>query len=164
MKLFGFLTESKSSVTSYVLKAAALSFLSALVISLLLRLVLGSSKTENAPLAQSVITLGPYLALILMALAAPLIETLFLGCVITLMKWKRASFWMTVFIASFLAAIVHSLASLAWGVAIFFPFMIFSIAFSVWGRERWLKGYFVSATIHALHNLPSAILIFFQLR
>jgi uncharacterized protein (DUF983 family) len=53
----------------------------------------------------------------------------------------------------------HSLAAPAWGLVIWWPFLIFSTLFVVWRERGFLAGASVAAAAHALQNLGPAILL-----
>jgi hypothetical protein len=57
--------------------------------------------------------------------------------------------------------VAHSLQAPAWGLVIWWPFLIFSTVFLVW-RERSLLGAFALVSLlHALHNLLPALRLVF---
>ena len=66
---------------------------------------------------------------------------------------------LAVLVSAALWGIAHSLQAAAWGLVIWWPFVIFSTLYMVW-RERsvWAALGVVTAT-HALQNLGPALLI-----
>jgi hypothetical protein len=55
--------------------------------------------------------------------------------------------------------VAHSLAAPAWGLVIWWPFLIFSTLFVVWRQRGFLAGVGVAAAAHALQNLAPALLL-----
>ena len=99
-------------------------------------------------------------ALFLLVIFAPVLETLIMGGVL-LVLLRFLSPWLAVLVSSLGWGIAHSLGAPTWGLVIWWPFLIFSILFVTWrGRSLWL-AFAISALAHALHNLPSAILVGF---
>jgi hypothetical protein len=45
----------------------------------------------------------------------------------------------------------------AWGLVIWWPFLIFSVLFVAWRQRSWAAGLGVAATTHALQNLGPAL-------
>lgn len=96
----------------------------------------------------------------LLVLFAPLVETLIMGGVLSLLL--RVT---TPAIAIVLSAIgwgvAHSSEALGWGLVIWWPFLIFSTLFVVW-RQRgfWVAVGIVTAT-HALQNVGPAYMVAF---
>ena len=100
---------------------------------------------------------GP-VAVFLLAVVAPLIETLIMGAVL-LVLLRFASPSIAVILSSLGWGIAHSTAVPIWGLVIWWPFLIFSTLFVVW-RSRSLAAAFAMPTIaHGLHNLPSALVL-----
>jgi hypothetical protein len=95
------------------------------------------------------------LALFLLVVFAPIVETLIMGAVLLLLlRLVPAT-----------AAVLISAAG--WGIAhsvIWWPFLIFSTLFVTWRSRSLLAALAVPATVHALHNLPSALLLSYAVR
>jgi hypothetical protein len=97
-------------------------------------------------------------ALFLLAVFAPVIETLIMGGVLLILL-RFVSPAAAVLLSSFGWGVAHSIGAPTWGLVIWWPFLIFSTLFVTW-RSRGLPAAFaMPAMAHALHNLPSAILV-----
>ena len=102
---------------------------------------------------------GP-VAFALLVLFAPLTETLIMAGVLSLLERFLAP--TTAILASaVLWGIAHSLQAAAWGLIIWWPFLIFSMLFMVWRTRGFWAGIAVAATAHALQNLLPALLVAF---
>ena len=96
--------------------------------------------------------------LVRFVLVAPLIETLIMAAVLEILLLVLPPRFAV--IASSLGwGIAHSLAAAAWGLVIWWPFLIFSTLYVTWrGQGRALAIGIVFA-VHALHNLGPALLL-----
>ena len=161
--IFKFLDSSTSSSFTYVLKAAALSFICATSVSMMIKILSVSFPAENIPLAQSITELGPELAFLSIVAIAPLIETLLVGVLVSILIQQKITTGNAILITATIAAALHSLISLPWGLMVFLSFVIYTKSFVTWRQQSWKKGCLVSALVHGLHNLPSAVVIYFNL-
>lgn len=99
-------------------------------------------------------------ALFLLVVFAPLVETLIMGAVLLIL---------TAFLQRELAVAVsaigwgaaHSMMAPVWGLVIWWPFLIFSILFVTWRQRSLLAAFLVPMGAHALQNLLPALLIAF---
>ncbi len=96
--------------------------------------------------------------LFLLVVFAPLVETLIMGAVL-LVLLRVASPTVTVLISAIGWGIAHSLAVPAWGLVIWWPFLIFSTLFVVWRERSLLAAFAVPAAVHALQNLGPALVV-----
>ena len=97
-------------------------------------------------------------ALFLLVVFAPLVETLIMGAVLLILTalLRRE---LAVLISAIGWGAAHSLAAPIWGLVIWWPFLIFSTLFVTW-RQRSLALAFLMPTLaHALQNLVPALLI-----
>jgi hypothetical protein len=58
--------------------------------------------------------------------------------------------------------VAHSLAAPLWGLIVWWPFLIFSIALLTWRERGLLPAIAVVTTIHGLQNATAAILLLVQ--
>lgn len=98
------------------------------------------------------------LALFLLVVFAPLLETLIMGSVL-LVLLRLVPPAAAVVISALGWAIAHSAMAASWGLVIWWPFLIFSTLFVAWRQRSLLAAFAVPATVHALHNLPPALLL-----
>ena len=140
----------------YVLRAWPLAMAPTLAIALVLSIVfqllghdLFLGEDPMAPLRG----MSPALFLLMVVLFAPLAETLLMAPLLALLMrlWggrrlpaalSSAAVW----------AVLHSLSAVAWGLCIFWTFLVFSTAWLAWRPRSWGHAYFVTAAIHTLQN------------
>ena len=147
-----FLFRTDAHPLRYLLKAWPMSLLPA---AALLAIVAGFTgpqaeapglPTEGAP------------ALLLMVLAAPLLETLLMAPALLLLARffgpgpavvANAALW----------GLLHSLAAPVWGLVIWWPFLIFSITMLTWRSRGIAAAFLVTAALHGLHNSVPAVAV-----
>ena len=98
------------------------------------------------------------LALFLLVVFAPVVETLIMGGVL-LVLLRLLSPVAAVLLSALGWGIAHSLGAPTWGLVIWWPFLIFSTLFVTWRSRGLLAAFAMPAIAHGLHNLPSAILV-----
>jgi membrane protease YdiL (CAAX protease family) len=135
----------------YVLLAWACAFLP----SLLLSVVASQILPESAPKFPKV---DPGLLLFLLVVFAPVLETLIMGAVLLVLD-RIAGFVPAVLLSSLGWGIAHSLQAPAWGLVIWWPFLIFSITFLIWRRRSLGLAFGVPMLVHGLQNLGPALLL-----
>jgi hypothetical protein len=102
--------------------------------------------------------LDPVMAVIAIVIISPLIETLIMAAVLSvLLRFLSPT-------AAILASaagwgLAHSAMAPAWGLVIWWPFLIFSTLFVVWRQRSLAAAIMVPATVHALQNLGPGLLI-----
>lgn len=139
-----FLFETDSFAPGYVAKAWLTALLPSIALSALVRLVAADAAApqfpgEAGPLVLFVVFVGPALETLLLALPLLGLNRLFgPGPAVV----GSALIW----------AIVHSLVVAAWGLVIWWPFLIMSIAFLTWHRKGLLWALGIAFAIHALQN------------
>jgi len=98
---------------------------------------------------------GP-MAIFLLVVFAPVVETLIMGSVLSVLL--RVMPPAAGVVASAIGwGIAHSLMAPIWGLTIWWPFLIFSALFVVWRRQGWWLAAGLVASVHALHNLLPAL-------
>ena len=98
----------------------------------------------------------------MIVIAAPLLETLIMGAALVLLRLLFSP-TVAVLISAVGWGIVHSTAAPAWGLVIWWPFLVFSTVFLTWRSRSLLAALGMAATTHALHNLFPALLLLFGL-
>jgi membrane protease YdiL (CAAX protease family) len=98
------------------------------------------------------------LAIFALVIFSPVVETLIMGAVLLVLLR-----FMPPVIAIILSAVgwgvAHSTVAPAWGLVIWWPFLIFSTMFVTWrSRSLWL-AFALPMCVHALQNLAPALLI-----
>ena len=123
-------------------------------------IVLGAIVTTLLPaLEQPKLPLDTGMALFMVAVFAPVVETLIMAAVLALLL--RFLPPVAAVVASSIGwGIAHSLAAPAWGLVIWWPFLIFSILYVTWRQRSLLAALAVPATVHGFQNLLPALLVF----
>ena len=98
------------------------------------------------------------IAVVAIVIISPLLETLIMAAVIELGLLVLAPLQMVI-LSSIGWGIAHSLAAPAWGLVIWWPFLIFSTLYVTWRGEGRLKALAIVATVHALNNLIPALML-----
>ena len=146
-----FLFETDSVPARYVAKAWLAALIPSIALSALVRLVAADAAApqfpgEAVPLVLFVVFVGPALETLLLALPVLGLNRLFgPGPAVV----GSALIW----------AVVHSLVAPAWGLVIWWPFLIMSIAFLTWRRQGLVMALAVAFAIHALQNGFAVLLI-----
>lgn len=137
------------------LVAMAAGWLSALIPSL----VLAALVAALLPEAQSPqFDVDGLVAIFLLVIFAPVAETLLMGGALLILL-RLVSPGAAVILSALGWGLVHSLAVPAWGLVIWWPFLIFSTLFVTWRSRSLTAAFAMPAAVHALHNLPPALLI-----
>jgi membrane protease YdiL (CAAX protease family) len=139
-----FLFETDPFAPRYVARAWLLALLPSIALSALVRLVAADAAApqfpgEAVPLVLLVVFVGPALETLLLALPVLGLDRLFGPGPAVI---GSALIW----------AVLHSLAVPTWGLVIWWPFLVMSIAFLTWRREGLLWAMGVAFAIHALQN------------
>jgi hypothetical protein len=94
----------------------------------------------------------------LLVVAAPLLETMIMGAALLLLRiFLRPT--QSVLFSAVGWGILHSTAAPAWGLVIWWPFLVFSTVFLTWRSRSLLAALGMAAAIHALHNSVPALLL-----
>ena len=89
---------------------------------------------------------------------SPIAETLIMaGLLGLLLRWLRAV--PAILSSAALWGAAHSLAAAAWGLIVWWPFVIFSLIYLVWRQRGFWTGIAMAAGAHFLHNLAPALLL-----
>jgi membrane protease YdiL (CAAX protease family) len=94
---------------------------------------------------------GP-VAFAMLVLFAPLVETLIMAAVLSLLA-RFLSPTRAVLASALLWGIAHSLQATVWGFVVWWPFLIFSTLYLVWRERSIWAAIGVAATTHAVQNL-----------
>lgn len=129
----------------------------AAAISLAGSLALAFVVTSFLPaLEQPVFDMTGWAVLIAIILIAPLLETLIMAAVLEiLLRLARPSIAIGLSAAGW--GLAHSSAAPAWGLVIWWPFLIFSTMYVIWRRRSIPIAILVVTAIHMLQNLAPAL-------
>ncbi len=95
----------------------------------------------------------------LLVLFAPFFETLIMAAVLELLL-RFVPPAVAILASAIGWGVVHSLAAPAWGLVIWWPFLIFSTLYVTWRKRSILAALAIAFTVHALQNLGPALLLF----
>jgi membrane protease YdiL (CAAX protease family) len=135
----------------YVAVAWACAFFPSLLLSAVASQLLPGS-TPKFP------KVDPGVLLFLLVVFAPVVETLIMGVVLLILE-RIAGFLPALLISSVGWGIAHSLQAPAWGLVIWWPFLIFSLTFLTWRRRSLVLAFVLPMLVHALQNLGPALLL-----
>jgi membrane protease YdiL (CAAX protease family) len=138
------LFETDSVLPRYVAKAWLLALLPSIALSALVRQVAADAAAPQFPgdpttLALLVVFVGPALETVLLAVPLLLLNRLF-------------GPGPAVIGSALLWGLAHSLVAPVWGLVIWWPFLVMSIALLTWRRDGLVKAMGVAFAIHALQN------------
>ena len=120
-------------------------------------LAMGASVTKLLPnLGQPELPVVNGLALSLVVIMAPVVETLIMAAVLSLLL-RLFPPTVAVILSALGWGIAHSMAAPAWGLVIWWPFLIFSTLYVTWRKRSLLAALAMPAAAHGLHNLLPAI-------
>ncbi len=139
----------------YILKGWLLALLPSLALSALAGLV--ASPTAEVP----DIPVQGSTSLLLLIVVGPLLETLILLPMV-LGSRRLLGAGPAVLLCALLWAIGHSLAAPIWGLVVWWPFLLFSIAILTWRERGLLPTVAVVTTIHSLQNATAGLIILAQ--
>ena len=146
-----FVFEADRVKSRYVARTLALTLLPSLALSSLLGLLLPKAEAPDLE------TQG-HVALLLIVVAAPLIETLIMGAILlVLARFLPAG--AAALASAFLWAGAHSLSAPIWGLVVWWPFLVFSAAFLTWRRHSLLAAFGIVTVVHALQNGTGMLLL-----
>ena len=137
---------------SYIWKAALISIIPTLVISIVVGLAMPTSRPS----------LGSSVATVLLGLVflAPWMETFLMLPVLWILKRLLHRQLLVALASAATWAVIHSLSAAAWGLAVAWPFFVFSTCFLEWQKQSRAKAIVITASVHMCHNvLPAFLLI-----
>lgn len=129
--------------------AVLVGYLTAFIPSLALAAAVSLLAPDAAQPEFGTASLAVFVAIVVVA---PLIETLIMGAVLSLLL-RFASPTVAVLLSAAGWGAAHSALAPAWGLVIWWPFLVFSTVFVAWRQRSWLAGFAVAAATHALQNL-----------
>jgi membrane protease YdiL (CAAX protease family) len=94
-----------------------------------------------------------------LVLFAPFVETLIMAAVLEVMLRLRIPAAAAIVLSSIGWGIAHSLQAAAWGLVIWWPFLIFSTLYVTWSKRSVWMAIGVVFAVHALQNLGPSLLL-----
>jgi len=134
----------------YILKAWVLALVPSILLSVVVGLILH-------PQTQPDLHLNGVGNILLVVVASPVIETFILALVLAGLT-RLLSAGPAAAASALLWGLAHSSAAPAWGLVVWWPFLIMSIAYLTWLHTGFLRAIFVTVGIHALHNCFGVLL------
>jgi len=134
-----------------ILAGFALSFTGSILLSALAQSLAPNLSQPDFPIS------GP-IAFLLLTFFAPLVETLVMAGILSLLT-RFVSPTLAVLFSALLWGIAHSLQAPVWGLIIWWPFLIFSTLYLVWRERGVWAGIGVAAATHALQNFIPALVV-----
>lgn len=133
----------------------ALSMLGSLLLAVVVEWLVPNLASPDVP------KMAPGLLIFMFVVFAPLVESIMMGAILLLLlRWMPP---VTAIVVSALAwGVFHSLQASAWGLAIWWPFLIFSTLFVVWRQRGFWTGVGVATATHMLQNLGPAIALIYR--
>lgn len=127
-----------------------LSFLGSLVLALLVQKIVPDAQSIEIP------KLPGWVIVLAFAIISPVVESILMGLALKLMmRWLDPS--IAILVSAVGWGILHSLEIPLWGLAIWWPFLIFSTLFVVWQQRGFWTGVGVAAATHCLQNLGPSV-------
>lgn len=153
----------------YVFKAACVAFLPIFLITVALQQLArwyltykGADPAAASPNLTNIepSKLGPVFDSINLVILTPLLETVVLMIVIEILRRVIRKPEGVILTSALLWAVLHgALGHWAWGLLIFWAFVVFSTAYVVWSAKSRVKAFWTTAAIHMLNNVPGACAI-----
>ena len=95
-------------------------------------------------------------AILKLVLFAPIVESFIMaGFLALLLRLLPPAY--AIMVSAVAWAGLHALAVPAWGIVIWWPFLIFSTVYTVWRTRGFLVGVAMASAVHALNNLVPAL-------
>lgn len=137
--------------------SVALTLAGSVILAFLVQALLpGLASPEPPPAA-----LPPWLVIFSYVVFAPVVESIIMGGILLLLlRWLVPGTAIAVSAAGW--GVLHSLAAAAWGLIIWWPFVIFSTLFVVWRQRGFWTGVGMATAAHMLQNLGPGLLLAFR--
>ncbi|MCJ8189760.1 CPBP family intramembrane glutamic endopeptidase [Sphingomicrobium aestuariivivum] len=98
------------------------------------------------------------LALFALIIFAPFVETLIMGFFLSILLRFLSPAW-AIIVSAIGWGIAHSVQAAAWGLVIWWPFLIFSTLYVVWKQRSLAWGLFMPFMVHAMQNSLPALAV-----
>ena len=151
-----FLFRDDANPARYVVKAWLLALLPSVALSILVSLLAPNSQPVEIPLRGNMLPL----MILLLVVIGPLLETLLMTPVVLGVN-RVAGAGPAVIANALLWAIFHSLQRPVWGLVVWWPFLILSIALLTWRPRGLATAILIVTCIHGLQNSVTAGLLLF---
>lgn len=102
-----------------------------------------------------------HVAFFALAVFAPIVETFILAAIVTVLRLVFPP-TATVFLSAVGWGIAHSLQASAWGLVVWWPFLIMSMLYLVWRQRGFWLAIAIPAAVHMLQNAGPAYSVAYQ--
>lgn len=153
-----FLFRADEPAWRYVAKAWALALGPSLLLGVLSGLLFPGLARPDFPME-----IGAPMLLFLLVVVSPALETLILLPIVLVLN-RLLGPGAAVAASALLWAGAHSLQAAGWGLVVWWPFLIMSIALLAWRKRGLWPAIGVTIAIHALQNAFAALLLFAEAR
>lgn len=150
------LFETNRQYLGYILSRSIVSWIGTAIITTTILLLGGS--TKEAPLSGDAVFYA-----VTALIAAPFFENLLLIMIIEGASRIISNRMGCALCAVLLLAGLHSALSPLWGVAVTWNFLVMASSYFGNRSSGPLSAYMVTVIIHAIHNLPSALVLIFEM-
>ena len=148
-----FLTDTNQNKVRYILTAFSLSLVLAIISALIVFWLFQPEAKGNTEE-------GLFLSLFGYVIFAPLAETLLMIPIFKILEKYSNQIIVLSVLSAAIWGVLHSLMWLPWGAVVFFPFMVFSLSFQAWKKKSLNSAYWITFSVHSLHNLGAVSLGF----
>lgn len=125
-------------------------------ITLVLAVLVGLTLPDDGPDFTSIpITM----MLPVMCILAPLLETVLMVVIFTLLRLVTRRMAYLAILSTLIWMALHSIGAPAHGLGVAWTFLILSICYLRWETHSLGHAFWMTAALHALHNLPFAVLL-----
>ena len=146
------LFENRITMHWYIVRTGLISLVPSLAIAFVLAMS-GIITEDTSPRFE-----GPALELIIMiVVVGPPIETLLMGCGLWALSFITKRRVPLAAMSAFVWAVLHSLMAPAWGLAVLWPFFVFSCSYLAWRQRAWWRAILVTSCVHAFQNVLPAV-------
>lgn len=142
-----FLFDDRQPAWRYVLLAWPLCFLPTLLLGWLARRLLPGTAVPDLGGNAVVAWIG-------VVLISPVVETLLLAGLVSLLN-RLFGTTAAILLSAALWGAAHSLMAPAWGLVVWWPFLLFATAFLTWRRQGDGRAITVVTAMHVLQNLTA---------
>ncbi len=141
----------------FVPRRPAVYAATAVILSLAGAIALSAAANALFPAAEGPqFPVSGWLFLFAVAVFAPVVETAILAVVLETLR-RLVSPWTAVLLCAAGWGLAHSSAAPTWGLVIWWPFTLFSLAYLTWRQRSVWAAYGMALAIHAAQNFIAAV-------
>lgn len=151
------LRNTDQPILRYVWRAWLIAFIPSIVVSTLATAVFAMLGYEDR-----LPDMSPMFFLIVGVIIAPWVETVFMGCILGVLKLIIKNTLWVCLVSAVIWGVLHGLQSIGQGLAVTWVFFVLSLSFMEWWKKSKTKAICAAALIHTCQNSVAfiALLIF----